>query len=96
MFLLLWKIPNGCLPLFIERTKSASYELHTVCVKAIIPLCCACGKAILHTRCYMRFFFLRSSRPLDFYVQFKSSAKSKFNNFLKCRNACFFYVILDF
>jgi hypothetical protein len=31
MFLLLWKIPNGYPPLFIERTKSASYELHTVC-----------------------------------------------------------------
>src|SRR5690554_4505058 len=32
----------------------------------------------------------------DFYVQFKSSAETKFNNFLKCRNSSFFYIVLNF
>jgi hypothetical protein len=35
-------------------------------------------------------FLFCSIRPLDFNFEFKSSAKAKFNDFLKCRNTSFF------
>ena len=44
----------------------------------------------------MRSFFFRSTRRLKFYVHFKTSAETKFNDFLKCRDASFFYIVLNF